>query len=279
MQSVTVKKRGKANQRVVIEAALPTLSETIRSPESLPSNLILALKKVEKTSDDELFTDKEILSYNPTLVVPSAYDPNEGGRFSFVDAVGGTEEASAKTNDNSNKCPSKNKVDELCWWCCNKFEGKPYKMPVSKNCDGTYACVGHFCSPECACAYILDSGYRFGDKWKEYELLHEMLETNTSIKAAPKRELLNVFGGDLTIDEFRGKKKYNLVYPPMVSLKMQMDDIPNEKEDDTLFSNNAFKLANLNSEPNLEVQLTDLKKKKKEKPVNKGSLDRFWGYE
>ena len=106
-----------------------------------------------------------------------------------------------------------------------------------------------------------------------------MLDTNTSIKAAPQRELLDVFAGELTIDEFRGEKKYNLVYPPMVSLKTQMDDTPVDKEDDTLFTSGAFKLANLNYEQNVDAPLTELKKKKKEKQVNKGSLDRFWACE
>lgn len=277
MQSVTIKKRGKPNQKAILETALPVLTELISSPECLPSNLILTLKKVHKTEDDVLFTEKDILSYKPTIDVPSAFDPNEGtGNFMFVDT-------NTSCEKNVNKVVVehiKEKVDGLCWWCCHKFQTKPLKMPVCKNCDGTYECVGNFCSPECTCAYILDSGYRFGDKWKEYDLLHEMLDTNTSIKPAPKRELLNAFGGELTIEKFRGVKKFNLVYPPMVSLKMHMDDAPsNENDEQTLFSNNTFKLGSLSTEQSCDMPLPELKKKKKEKVSQTGSLDRFWGVE
>tara|TARA_Y100000389_G_C17446416_1_gene511894 strand:- start:1143 stop:1976 length:834 start_codon:yes stop_codon:yes gene_type:complete len=277
MQPLTIKKRGKTNQRVVIETAVATSTKTIRSPENIPSNLILALKKLEKINEETVFTDKEILSYDPTIEIPTAYDPNESGRFSFVETSGNEAQTTVCKVDTNKHSEVKN-VDQLCWWCCHKFKNKPYKMPVSKTCDGTYECVGNFCSPECTCTYILDSGYRFGDKWKENELLHEMVGTNTSIKAAPQRELLNVFGGELTIDEFRGKKKYNLVFPPMVSLKMHMDDTPNEKLNDTIFSNNAFKLSSLNTGHDVDFSLTELKKKK-EKHSNKGNLDRFWGCE
>ena len=74
----------------------------------------------------------------------------------------------------------------------------------------TYECVGHFCSPECTCAYIMDSGSRYGERWKEYELLHEMIKVNTRINPAPRRELLSVFGGNLSIKEFRGNTKWSI---------------------------------------------------------------------
>merc|ERR1711908_165106 len=72
-------------------------------------------------------------------------------------------------------------------------------------------------------------GHRFGEKWKQYEMLHEMINVNKRINPAPKRELLNIFGGNLKIDEFRGDTEWKLVYPPMVSLKLQMDDTPVQK--------------------------------------------------
>ena len=84
-------------------------------------------------------------------------------------------------------------------------------MPVKKNTDSTYECVGRFCSPECTCAFIMDSGRRFGERWKQYELLHEMIEVNEKINPAPKRELLRVFGGDLSIEEF-GVKKHGILF-------------------------------------------------------------------
>ena len=42
----TVKKRGKSNQKFIAKDALPKLTEAVLSADSLPSNLILHLKKI-----------------------------------------------------------------------------------------------------------------------------------------------------------------------------------------------------------------------------------------
>ena len=65
----------------------------------------------------------------------------------------------------------------------------------------------------------------------------------------------------------------------MVSLKMQMDDTPTEKEGSPLFlSSNTLKIGNLNLEHIDEI--IPEKRKKKGKTINvNGSLDRFWSTE
>ena len=266
-----IKKRGKANPKVTVEDAMPTLTEIIQSPVNLPSNLILQLKKVPKTLNEASFSEGDILAYDPNITTPNAYDPVDSlsVTYSYVDS---------STAKKSEKKPDKPVVDEWCWWCCHKYSTKTLGMPIRKNTDGSYQCIGNFCSPECICAYIMDSGHRYGDRWKELELLHEMLKVTDRINPAPKRELLNVFGGELSINEFRGNTKWNLIYPPMVSLKMQMDDTPVEKNDEEnpMFSNssNTLKISNLNLDTIDEI--VPRKKQTKVASVN-GSLDRFWG--
>ena len=44
---LSVKKRGKSNSKISISDAIPIHSETVLSPEKLPSNLILHLKKIK----------------------------------------------------------------------------------------------------------------------------------------------------------------------------------------------------------------------------------------
>ena len=73
----------------------------------------------------------------------------------------------AKNTDNNIK---------LCWWCCHDYSSKSLGLPISKNDDNCFETIGNFCSPECTCAYIMDSGSRYGERWKEYELLHEMIQ-------------------------------------------------------------------------------------------------------
>lgn len=264
---VHVKKRGKANAQIIIENALPTMTDIVVSPENLPSNLILHLKKISKTEfQEKSFTDADVLAYDPAITTPSAYDPIDVSSFSYVS----TDVEPAGVEENTT-------IQEWCWWCCHTYTNKALRIPISKSVDKPYECVGNFCSPECTCAYIMDSGSRYGDMWRQYELLHEMINVNKRIQPAPKRELLKVFGGPLSISEFRSSTKWNLVYPPMVSLSMKMDDTPQERNDEeTLLFSNKTTLGNINLDQIDEI-VPEKKKRKNKVTKTTGSLDRFWG--
>ena len=274
----TIKKRGKSNQKYLTTTALPKLSDSVLTPELLPSNLILHLRKMPDNSSSEIinnFENTNILKYDPQITTPDAYDPSDTTKFSYVEQSNKKNKIDEDTNPDS---------DKLCWWCCHPYDTISLRLPIRKNTDSQYECVGNFCSPQCTCAYIIDSGSRFGDKWKEYELLHQMIKVTEKITPAPKRELLKVFGGTLDIDEFRSDKQYNLIYPPMVSLKLLMDDIPCDKPVDedssSLFLSTAtssMKLNNINLD-NIDTHIPEKSKKKKDQQKSiSGSLDRFWG--
>tara|TARA_B100001996_G_scaffold146979_3_gene111970 strand:+ start:1471 stop:2298 length:828 start_codon:yes stop_codon:yes gene_type:complete len=274
---LSIKKRGKSNSKLSISDAIPIHSETVLSPEKLPSNLILHLKKIKGIVSEDSYSAEDILKYKPEIPIPNPYDPIGPEGFSYV-------EGSKIENDEkdykelSNHKNTHNNI-KLCWWCCHDYSSRSLGLPISKNDDNSFECIGNFCSPECTCAYIMDSGSRYGERWKEYELLHEMIQVNEKIEPAPRRELLKVFGGDLDITEFRSNTNWKIVYPPMVSLKMQMDDTPTEKEGSPLFlSSNTLKIGNLNLEHIDEIIPEKRKKNKKSINVN-GSLDRFWSTE
>lgn len=269
---LAVKKRGKSNVKIAVSDAVSIHNETVLSPEKLPSNLILHLKKKKLLETNNTYSEDEILEYNPNLTTPSAYDPVDTSKFSYVES----KNIENKEVTSQNEKP----IINLCWWCCHEYSCKNLGLPIRKNKEGSFECVGNFCSPECTCAYIMDSGSRYGERWKEYELLHEMVNVNKRIDPAPRRELLKIFGGELSITEFRGNTNWNIVYPPMVSLKMQMDDTPTEKhENSSLFlTSNSLKIGSLNLD-SIEDIIPE-KRKKKGKQVNtNGSLDRFWGVE
>ena len=87
--------------------------------------------------------------------------------------------------------------------------------------------MGNFCSPECAAAYNFDN-FDGEEVWERYSLLNflykKMYNTNNlKIKLAGPRETLKIFGGNLTIKEFRSHisnsdKSFKLIVPPMVSM-------------------------------------------------------------
>jgi|LakMenEpi03Aug12_release.lakeMendotaPanAssembly.Ray.scaffolds.fasta_scaffold29091_4 hypothetical protein len=114
-----------------------------------------------------------------------------------------------------------------CWWCCHPFENPPCSIPYEYK-NGTYHVYGIFCSPECAAAYNFNDVHSVSDMWERYSLLNMLYRRlyenkQYKIKLAPSRQTLKIFGGHLSIDEFRANfnnqtHDYRIIMPPMVSI-------------------------------------------------------------
>ena len=113
-----------------------------------------------------------------------------------------------------------------CWWDGHQFDNIPFFLPDYCH-NGTYYVRGCFCSPNCALAYNL---YVMKDSqiysrqsliYRLYRLLYgidvsEQLELST----AGPFELLNDYGGEMSIEDFReknkiGGKEYIKFVPPI----------------------------------------------------------------
>lgn len=97
-----------------------------------------------------------------------------------------------------------------CWWCCHPWDGPDVHLPLQYD-DRTkkFKTIGHFCSFECAKAYGMDTGRA---RWGEILELLALYRKHTAGKyvptaPAPKRCTLKMFGGPLTIEEFRKNSK------------------------------------------------------------------------
>ena len=124
-----------------------------------------------------------------------------------------------------------------CFWCCHTFNNTPCALPTKIKNDIFYV-FGNFCSKECCAAYNFESGDNSNNIWERYTLLnylYSMIEENPDlrIKLAPHRMTLEMFGGNLSIEEFREtfntNKKYKVVFPPMVSIIPSVEE--NSKTD------------------------------------------------
>ena len=114
-----------------------------------------------------------------------------------------------------------------CWWCCHPFNGPPCALPYD-YCNNKFKVLGVFCSPECAAAYNFEDIHSGYDLWERYALLNLLYrkvynDNNIKIKLAPPKQVLKIFGGNLSIKEFRlHNTNYNNIYkilmPPMVSV-------------------------------------------------------------
>ena len=101
-----------------------------------------------------------------------------------------------------------NETNSACFWCTYNFTNLPISIPKFEI-NKTYHVYGCFCSPECACAYLMNENIDSSIKFERYHLLSliygKVYGYNTNIKPAPNPHYtLNKFFGNLSIEEYRG---------------------------------------------------------------------------
>lgn len=166
-----------------------------------------------------------------------------------------------------------------CWWCCHTFDTLPIGLP-EKYYDNVFKSIGIYCSFECAISYNLSLNDH--KMWDRISLLYhfrnlifkKMYPNNNSvilddIIAAPPRNLLEMFGGTMSIETFRKnstllKKQYRNIVPPIMSLINQLEESTYNQEQNLIIK--PIKNRNFDNK-NTELVL------KRTKPIqNKSSL-------
>lgn len=133
------------------------------------------------------------------------------------------------------KCWS-NSTSQWCKWCCHGFDTVPVGLP-EKYCpkEKKYYLRDCFCSFNCAGTYNFKiiADYKVHER---FSLLYNIKKSifkdcvKPIILAGP-RELLECFGGEKTIEEFRTMcipipKEYNYLLPPMIPIFSVVEEIP-----------------------------------------------------
>ena len=121
-----------------------------------------------------------------------------------------------------------------CFWCCHPFQGQPFSLPLYKK-GKVFHTYGNFCCPECAVAYNFNDFQDHKNQWERYTLIHQLYRKvfqnpQLRIKPALPRQCLTIFGGPLSINQFREKshcadKTYALRFPPISSITVQQDEV------------------------------------------------------
>jgi hypothetical protein len=206
---------------------------TISDQESVNSNeqddtlhmgeLINELKKrnkVIKALRDEISTLKELVSDGAFVTCREI--KTIPMNVSFVDIK----------NDKTIICE---KTDIACWWCTYNFDTLPCFIP-ERFADGKFYVFGCFCSFDCAKAYNLSlNDYKVSNRNSLMRKLYNTIKgTDEDIPIAPARELLEKFGGHISIDEYRKisrsiNKEYRLLLPPMVNLVACIEEKTKDK--------------------------------------------------
>lgn len=120
-----------------------------------------------------------------------------------------------------------------CYWCCHRFETPPFGIPIKYcECENKFHVYGCFCSLECAAAYNMSTKESMDEIWERYNLINLLsrrIGHKQIIKPAPNRLSLKMFGGHLSIQEFRTfcntTKMLNINFPPMMTMTQQIEEI------------------------------------------------------
>ncbi len=124
-------------------------------------------------------------------------------------------------------------TETACFWCAHKFTWKPSVIPEREE-KGTYRVYGNFCCPNCCMAYLLQENLDTHVRWERIALLHRLYGPAYSsgrIFPSPARESLKLFGGPMTIEQYRatvatGRVRVDIQTPPMVSILGSIDTKP-----------------------------------------------------
>lgn len=131
-------------------------------------------------------------------------------------------------NETSTNWPKR--TSACCWNCCHPFETTPVCIP-KKYDDATnlYHVYGIFCSWNCAKAHLEAEYNSIASEQFMWMCIMAKDVFNCNIHSdlisAPSRLCLTMFGGNMTIEEYRSKSKTTvceILEPPMISHFMML---------------------------------------------------------
>jgi hypothetical protein len=160
-----------------------------------------------------------------------------------------------------------------CWWCCHIFNNNAFYLPVKYE-NNIFQVKGYFCSFSCVMTYnknIKDS--KVNERNSLIYLMKKKMykkEINNITYSLP-RETLKIFGGNLSIEEFRKKSNdtdinINIYYPPMIPIVPKIEE--SQEIHHKKWEHNTTYFMN---------QASDILKIKRDKPLNnrKYTLEKY----
>lgn len=133
---------------------------------------------------------------------------------------------------NNNIFKWKETTDIYCWWCVHPFSNPPFGLPLKYE-NNRYEVQGCFCSLNCAKAYNLkENNYRTSEVNSLIETFRRDLfgVDGIPVLMAPPRQSLKVFGGYMTIEDFR--KEFYLMNKSIIHLSPSVAPVRNLFEEE-----------------------------------------------
>jgi len=180
--------------------------------------------------------DESLLQYNPTLSEPEAYDPFVE-RFETYDKRGFADPPTAPPSLSGLHMVTLQEwplaVSTWCTQCSHPFRSPPVYLPRALHVPQWVSVYPHwvFCSFACARSYNEEhlGGIRPVTETNMMltALLAWMTGKPSTVKRAPARHLLAVFGGTLSIEQYRTDEPSLVFFPPLLPLSIITETISN----------------------------------------------------
>ena len=183
---------------------------------------IIQLKLSEADIDEVEMNKKENINTNHITTINDIYNDNIHEIKAFEsDSIFNSNFTEMKidedselnfnvNNNNDNNC----NICLKCYWCFYEFTNKNYGLPISYS-NNIFTTFGKFCSLECSSAYNFYNNELGNDRWKSNSLINLMNylinSSNDIVKPAPLRHNLIIFGGNMSIDEFRNNQVSSII--------------------------------------------------------------------
>ena len=220
-------------------------NEKVEIYEKKENNITTIIKK-EEVNEDEIKTNRVIKKNLRNIM------------YEFINS------------NNERSWPESTNI--YCWWCCHQFTGIPCAIPEYYKKDKFYV-SGCFCSFNCSASYSFSKNDN--NIWERYSLLNLMYkqlynQKFTKISLAPPREVLKIFGGYMSIDEFRenslkNDKTFTVIKPPLISV------IPKIEENISTINKNLKNNISIINENILNKTHNNLKLKRNKPVTNPNS--------
>jgi hypothetical protein len=127
------------------------------------------------------------------------------------------------------------KTNIPCFWCTCEFNTLPCFIPERYD-RGIFYVVGCFCSFNCAAAHNMDlRDYKVRDRYSLLKKLYSIIfGVEDEIGIAADKEVLQKYGGKLTIEEYRKNskmcsKEYKLLMPPFIPIIAHIEERTKDK--------------------------------------------------
>jgi hypothetical protein len=204
------------------------------------NNIIDTMIKENENENDDIILNLQISQVKINLIINNEKNSNkiveptpyENVCYFTNDAENISCDNEYYHNNNIHNQNIKNK--SCCFWCCHSIDNYIYGMPYNYDTiNDTFYILGSFCSLHCANAYNFSINSGSDKVWEVnswIQMLGRRYGFKNTIRPAPSRYLLEMFGGNLTIDEFRKThldetKTYVLNIPPMISINTSAEII------------------------------------------------------